>query len=191
MAGIGFELRKIFKERGVMSLLKGAFYSTFTVVGPMLITMISFFLLFIITGYQYVDYESKDLLISITLYVFVFSLIMTSPFSAVVSRYIADRIFEEEYEAILPCYYTGLLINMGMGVLVCLPFSIVTVVKGGVDPLVMLISAGMFLALVMVYYNMTYISALKEYRTIAFVFLAGMAIMLGMGYLLPRKISWV
>ncbi len=69
MAGIGFELRKIFKERSVVSVIKGALYSTFTVIGPMLITIASFLALFFITEYQYLDYESKDLFISIILYV--------------------------------------------------------------------------------------------------------------------------
>jgi len=189
MAGIGFELRKIFKERGVVSLLKGAFYSTFTVIGPMLITMLSFMVLFAITGYQHIDYESKDLLVSITLYVFVFSLIFTSPLSAVVSRYIADRIFEEDLSAIMPCYYTGLAINMALGLLACAPVAIHMVAKGGVDPVVALIAAGMFMSMLMVYYNMTFISALKEYRTIALTFLAGMAIMLVLGFGMYRLIG--
>lgn len=182
MAGIGFELKKIFKERSVVNLLKGAFYSTFTVIGPMLITIVGFMLLFIVMGYQYIDYESRDLLISIVLYIFIFSLILTSPLSAIISRYIADKFFEEDLGGVMPCYYAGLLINVILGVICCVPFLVITVNTGDVDPLLMMMAGCMFMALLFVFYNMTFLSALKEYKTIVLTFLFGMSLALLLSY---------
>lgn len=189
MAGIGFELKKIFKERSVVHLLKGDFYSTFAAIGPMLIIILCFILLFVVMGYQHVDMGQKDLLTSIILYVFIFSLITTSPLSAVLSRYIADKIFEEKMEDILACYDVGLLIHVVIGAALCVPFLVAAIRTGGVDPLVMLLSGCMFMALLFVFYNMTFLSALKKYRSIALTFLAGMCVTLAVSYFLYKLLN--
>ena len=49
------------------------------------------------------------------------------------SRYIADRIFEEEYEDILPSFYTGLAISELLGAIVGIPFAIRLVMVGKVE----------------------------------------------------------
>jgi len=189
MAGIGFELKKVFKERSVANLLRGAFYSTFTIIGPMLIIIICFMLLFFVMEYQYIDYETRDLLASIILYVFIFSLVLTSPLAAVISRYIADKIFEERPDHIMPCYYTGLMMNVALGFVACAPFCIATVILGGVEPHIMLISGCMFMSLLFVFYNMTFITAIKEYRSIVMTFLTAMIFTIMLGYLLYQIIG--
>lgn len=188
MAGIGFELRKIFKERSIVNLLKGTFYSAFTVIGPMLIVIGCISVLFTIMDYQSIDHGQKDLMMSLILYVFIFSLIATNPLSAVVSRYIADKIFEENLSDILPCYYTGLLINVLLAAAMAVPFVIFTAVKGSISPLVMVLAMCIFTALVFVFYTMTFISALKDYKSIALAFLIGMAITLALSYILYRGV---
>lgn len=189
MAGIGFELKKIFKERSVVNLLKGAFYSSFTVIGPMLITILCLMALYVIMGYQNVALESRDLLSSIILYAFIFSMILTSPLSAIISRYIADKIFEEDTDGVMPCYHAGLLINIILGVIVCVPFIAAAIYYGNVEPLLMMTAGCLFMALLFVFYNMTFISALKEYKSITMAFLIGMGITILLSYILYHMLS--
>lgn len=189
MAGIGFELRKIFKERSIFNLLRGTFYSAFTVIGPMLIVILCITALFTIMDYQSIEHGQKDLLMSLILYVFIFSLIATNPLSAVVSRYIADKIFEEKLSDILPCYYAGLLINIILAAAMAIPFAIFTAVKGSsISPLAILLAICIFTALVFVFYTMTFISALKDYKSIALAFLIGMAVTLALSYILYKAV---
>ena len=176
MAGIGFELKKLFKERSVVNLLKGAFYSTFTTIGPMIIFIAAYLLLYIILGYQNINYHSKDLLTGILLYVFIFSLIFTSPVSAVVSRYVADKIFEEKLKDIMASYYAGLLINVVLSLIFAVPFICHMLIAGKIDPLLTLSVFCMFAGLLVVFFNMTYLSALKEYKSISISFLTGMGV---------------
>jgi uncharacterized membrane protein len=180
MAGIGFELKKIFKDRSIVSMFKGAFYSTFVTIGPMIIIIVCYLILLLIMDYQNVSYDQKDLLVSIILYTFVFSLILTSPVGAAVSRFIADKIFEEKYDDILAGFYAGLLVNVVLASVFAIPFIIITVVRGRVDPLIMLLAGGLFFALVFVFYQMTFISALKDYSSITKAYLIGMAVTLSL-----------
>jgi len=178
MAGIAFELKKIFKERSIIGMFKGAFYSTFVTVGPMLIIIVAYLLLLLIMDYQNISFEEKDLLASIILYTFIFALILTSPIGAAISRFIADKIFEEKFEDILAGYYAGLLLNVIFAGAFAIPFITMAIMSGKIEPLIMLLGGGLFFALVFVFYDMTFIAALKDYRSITIAFLIGMTIMI-------------
>ena len=41
MAGIGFELKRIFKQEGLSSIIAGAAYSTLVVIGPTIMVMLT------------------------------------------------------------------------------------------------------------------------------------------------------
>jgi uncharacterized membrane protein len=176
MAGIQFELKKIFKERSLVSMFRGVFYSTFVTIGPMLIVIICYLLLLVIMNHQHASYLDKDLLASIILYVFIFSLIVTSPFGASISRFISDSIFEERYEDILASYYAGMVMNLVVASVMSIPFITVAIYLERVDPLIMFLGGGMFYALVLVFYDMTYIIALKDFRSIGMAFVYGMLV---------------
>ena len=95
MAGIGFELKRIFKKDSLFCALSGTVYSTIVVIGPTIIVMGTLLLLYGVLGYMNVIYAERELLSSTILYIFIFALILTAPINAVLSRYVADRIFEE------------------------------------------------------------------------------------------------
>jgi uncharacterized membrane protein len=184
MAGIGFELKKAFGERSLIKTVRGAAYSMMTVVGPLLIVMVCCFILLYVMGFDRIGYKERDLLTSIILYCFIFSLIFSSPLAASVSRFISDKVFDEQTEDILAGFFAGLLINVVLAALAGIPFSLVTVFIGGADPLVILLGYCLFMMLLVVFYDMTYIAALKEYKNVTYGFLMGMAVMLVLGYTL-------
>ena len=190
MARVGLELQKEFKESSIVSTLKGSAYSTSVVLGPMLVVILGYVAINILLDQSRIPYDERDLLTSIALYVFIFSLILTGPLSTVISRYIADSIFEERIEDVVPCYYTGLLVNLIVASAACIPFGIVTVVVGGADPLVIFVGVWMFYALFFVYYTMTYISALKEYKSISYAFLVGILLGVALTYISFSVLQW-
>jgi len=178
MAGIGFELKKIFNERNLVNMVKGTVYSALTIVGPMIITILGIIGIFITMGLQYIDFYQRDLLMSIILYAFIFSAVLTNPLSVVISRYVADKIFDEKYDDIAACYYAGLLTNSVLAAAIALPFVLRAIFAQRIDPLIMILAAMAFIALVLLFFNMTFITALKEFRSIVIAFFVGILTML-------------
>ncbi len=189
MAGIGFELKKLFKQGSVFSTLRGVAYASLTTIGPMVLIMTVLLIMYGVLGYMNVPIIQRELLSSTFLYAFIFSMIVAAPVSIVLSRYIADKIFEERQEDILPSYYVGLLISVVLCALLGVPFCIAEVVVGGVDPLFVFVSYWMFTELVITFFSMTYIAALKEYRQIAKAYIIGLSIVLLLGFFLQENSS--
>ena len=178
MAGIGFELKKVFKKNSVIAKLQGSGYATLTTIGPLIMVIVTLFLMYFFLGYSNVVFATKELLASTILYVFIFSLITASPFNSVVSRYIADKIFQNEEQDIIPAYYSSLALNIGFSAIFGIVFCIWEFVVGKVNPFFVLTSYFAYIGLVFVFFNMLFVSALKEYKKIAYAFLGGMLIAL-------------
>lgn len=180
MAGIGIELKRIFKKDSLMSILSGAAYSTLVVVGPTIIVMAALLLLYGCLGFVHVNYADRDLLSATILYVFIFALLVTAPITAVMARYIADKIFEEKYEAIFPSFWTGLALCEIVGAVLGIPFAGRLAVVGQVDLLFVVMTYLFFMELIIVFYAMIYLTATKDYKIIAIDFLAGMVLTVGL-----------
>lgn len=184
MAGIGFELKRIFKKGSILSTIEGVGYSSIVTIGPMVMVIGTLLLLYRILEYTSVSYADRELLSSTILYVFIFSLIATSPFNSVLSRYVADKIYEERPQDILPSYYTGLALNLTVCALAGIPFALREIFVGHVAPLFVFTSYCMYISLALVFFNMLYLSATKEYKVIATAFFIGLLVALLLACLL-------
>ena len=107
MAGIGFELKKIYRKEGIARSAMGVLYSTLVTIGPMVLVICAILFLYFFLGVTGISYADRELLSSMILYTFIFSVILTSPFNVVLSRYLADKFYLEEYGGILDSYYMG------------------------------------------------------------------------------------
>lgn len=174
MAGIGFQLQKIFRKKSIASTIEGIGYSTMISIGPMLLIIGTLLLIFNIVDYTSLPYTERDLMASTILYAFIFSLMFTSPFNSVLSRYVADKIFEERFEDILPCFYTGLVLNMIVVTGFALPFYLWEIYVGQVSLVFVFGSYCMYASLAIIFYSMLYLSATKDYKIISIYFLTGM-----------------
>ncbi len=179
MAGIGFELKKMFNKKGIINTLRGVAYSTITTIGPLVMIILTIISINIIFDYNSLPYVERDLMSSAILYVFIFSLLVTAPFTAVLSRFIADKIYEKDIKGIMPSYYVGVSLSAIVGALIGIPFFLKGVYVGDIDPIFMGLAYLMFIQLCMVFIAMSYISVLKEFRRIAVTFFVGMVIVFG------------
>lgn len=176
MAGIGFELKKIFKEESISSMAKGAVYSTVVTIGPTLLVVSMLVVLYIVLGFFSIGYQERELLTSVILYAFIFSVIISSPFNSVASRYIADKIFYEKYEDVLPSFYSGLFASILTGSILGIPVAAHAYFNGNVEPLFIWAGYGMFVTLLIIFFTSNYVVATKEYKIIFVDYLAGMAL---------------
>jgi uncharacterized membrane protein len=176
VAGIGFELKKIFKEESLSRLAGGITYSTLVTVGPTIMVIITILLLYSILGLTSVSYTERELLSSTILYVFIFSLLTTAAFNGVMSRYIADKLYEEKYEDILPSFYTGIFLNTLVGATLGIPFILRVFFIGEVDLIFSFVSYCFFIVMIITFYSMIYLSATKDYKIIAIYYIIGMVL---------------
>ena len=176
MAGVGVRLNKIFEKPSLVGHVFGFGYSAVITVAPMFVVIGAIIVSQILLDYSTVDYFRRELFADTVLYIFIFSLLSASPFNAVLSRYLSDVIFKEQYGDIMPCFYVGMTMNVVLGTLVALPFCIHEHLVGGVALYYVFTGYCGFMALLLVFYNMLYLSITKDYVKISFCFIIGMLV---------------
>ena len=176
MAGIGVKLNRIYHKNTITTDIVGFFYSIVVTIAPVLVVIINLMLMQKVLKFNTVRYIERELFSCTVLYVFIFSLLTTSPFNAVLSRYMSDVIFEERYEDVQPCHRIGLLTNLCFSCLFAIPFCFWEHLAGGVPIYYVFTGYCCFVSLVIVFYNMLYLSICKEYRLISLYFLVGMVL---------------
>ena len=179
MASLGKTIRKSFEAETISSTLFGIILSTFSTVAPMFMIMGGILALYIILGYNNVLYSERVLFTSSILYIFIFSLLCTSPFNAVISRYMTDKIFEEKYDSILSCFYGGLFVNMLFCCMVGIPFYCYAYFVGGIDLIYVFTCFVAFISLCLTFYSMLYLSITKDYTKISLFFCVGALVIIG------------
>lgn len=190
MAGIGFELRKIYRKKHIYSLLQGIGYSSVVTIGPTIITIGVIVIMYRLLGVLDVRYADRELLSSTMLYAFIFPLIVTTPFNAVMSRYIADKIFENKMADILPSYYTGLILSVLIQGMISIPFYIRLYLVSGLGAFFVFSSYCLAMVIVIIFYSMIYLTATKDYRIITSQFLIGMVLAATLGYLFVKILDF-
>ncbi|MGE5397283.1 MAG: exopolysaccharide Pel transporter PelG [Chitinophagales bacterium] len=166
MAGVGFELKKLFNQRGLLSNLSGYVYSALVTVGPVIfcIGLIFFVQYYLIK--QNVRYSSIELLLATIVYSFIFSQILTSGFLFVLSRFISDHLYLKRYESIIQSFY-------GSQVFILILSAIAGLFFYWNSPLPLLykiLAYCFFVVLCQIWLEMIYLSAVKDYIRIVLGF---------------------
>lgn len=173
MAGIGIDLHRVFKKQTIVSALIGVGYSTIATIAPMLVVMAALLLMYFFLGYDSVLYFDRELFACSILYIFIFALVTSSPFNSVISKYLTDKIFDEEIKDVLPCYYVGLVMNLTLSCLLAIPFYIYEVIVGGIAIYYVFTSFCCYVALCISFYSMLYLSVTKDYKAISLFYTVG------------------
>lgn len=174
MAGIGIKLSRIFSKETILTNLLGFGYSMMVTVTPMFVVIANIMLMSWVLGYNTMGYASRNLFSASMLYIFIFSLLTASPFNAVLSRYLSDVIYDEDYGDILPCYYVGMILNVIFSCLFGIVFCIRWYLVGNAPLYYVFTSFCGYIALVLVFYSMLYLSICKDYKKISAFFFSGM-----------------
>lgn len=174
MAGIGVKLNRIFGKETIAMNLVGFGYSMMVTVTPMFVVIGNIMLMSRILGYDTLGYAQRNLFSATVLYIFIFSLLTAALFNAVLSRYLSDVIYDELYEDIMPCYYAGLVLNIALSCLLSVPFCLWEYLAGGVPLHFVFTGFCGYMALVLLFYSMLYLSVCKDYAKISIYFFGGM-----------------
>lgn len=101
MAGIGFELKKLFRRKGLFAWLRAYGYAGIICTGPMLLGIALQLGILLLCSWAGAERTQQDLLVCMVTYTLLSSLTVTSFFSMPVTRYLADMLYEEREDAIL------------------------------------------------------------------------------------------
>ncbi len=180
MAGIGFELKKLFAKKGVLNSAKAYGYAAVICTGPMLLGVLLLLGITTLCGIAKTDLHTREVLVCMITYTLLASVSVTSFFSMVVTRFVADMLFEEKKGAVLPAFWGSTVLMMAIGSVlygVFLGFSGATPAQG-------ILCFILFNELVIVWNAMGFLSAIKDYKGIFLSFLTSVAVSLLMGALL-------
>lgn len=180
MAGIGFELKKLFEKKGVFALLKAYGYAGIICTGPMILGIL------LLTGMSAISRAAglpemeRDLLTCMITYTLLASMFITNTFGMLVTRYTADCLYEEKNEKIIPSLYGCLSMMMVVGGLIYGIFLLFS----GLPFYQMIMTFALFQELIIVWTQMNYLTAIKDYKGILIAFIVALVFGLSLGYLL-------
>ncbi|MFC5604285.1 exopolysaccharide Pel transporter PelG [Sporosarcina koreensis] len=180
MAGIGFELRKLFKEEGIVRTIKAFGYSSAMTVGPMLLCIALVLVLRKMMELSGGVRLESELFIATMTYGFIFSIVLTSGIAMVLTRFVADKVYEGQYEKIIPSFYGALLLTLPIAAVVAFIF-LSGVSESGVFKVIAYL---LFMILVVIWLQTVYMSALKDYARVFRSFVIGFAVTVPIGWLL-------
>lgn len=162
MAGIGFQLKKLVDNSKNYGGLRAFTYSSVIISGPMILCIFQLLIgqkLLMESGSTFME---RELLLTGTMYSFVFSQVITGGFLMVVTRYVSDQIYLEKEENILSSLFGVIAIIVLIGGLASIAFY-------AISPLSMafkIVAYLFFMELLIVNILTIYISAVKKYMQI-------------------------
>ena len=95
MAGIGFELKRLFRRKGLFATMRAYGYAGIVCTGPMLLGVLLQVGILVLCGLWGVGRANQDLLVCMVTYTLLASLTLTSFFSMPVTRFLADMLFAD------------------------------------------------------------------------------------------------
>ena len=182
MAGIGFELRSIIRERKLSSIVRAFGYSAMLSSGPYFISILSIIFASWL-AYRYVEHGAMVRQFQVTItYLIAFSLIFTGATQLLFTRYISDMLFVKEFWRVMPNFMGVVFLNMSVGFVVGLVF--VLWAFKGVGFLYGVLFLFSFTPLCGVWMTTILLTSLKSYKYILYSFGAGYGSFIVLAFLL-------
>lgn len=180
MAGIGFELKKLFEKKGLFALAKAYGYSGIVCTGPMLLGIVLLFGVKILAVFGGASTHHIELLNCMVTYTLVASLIVSSLLSMVTTRFLADALYENKDELVMPSFYGSNAIMLIFG---CIGYG-VFLWYSGIPILYQFLCLLLFGELIVVWTEMSFLTAVKDYKGILVTFFYAIIMVFVFGFLL-------
>ena len=182
MAGIGFTLKKLFKDEYYTTRTKAYVYSALVSAGPWIAAVITVNLLIFMSDIYFDDFGQRDLFMGTIVYSFVFSQIVTAPWQLLITRYISDSLFQKEYRNIRSSFF-GL---SRLVFFIAFAVSFFYYLNKGLPFTYKVMALVLFVFLSLIWILMVYLSALKNYAMISYAYIIGGSISIGLAFLLVK-----
>jgi uncharacterized membrane protein len=171
MAGIGFELKKLFSKKGILLQARANLYAGLVVAGPMILGAVLLLGAKYISVYGGASTHQQDLIVVIITYSLLFSLILTSSLIFVLARYVADMLYINAYHRVLPSMYGVISLFLIVGSISWFVFLYLS----KLELIYSIYSFILFCEGIVVWVQINYITAVKEYQDILIGYVIGIA----------------
>ena len=174
MAGIGFELKQILKEKSLTSVLKTFGYSAILSSGPWVISMIIILGIGLSNIYLFNTTDSEDTMLKASVtYVSALALssVFTGFFQLPFTRFIADRMYEKRYYLVLPNFIGMLMLIIFTGFFLALILALF--IFNTQSNLFVLLYITLFVVLSCVWMANILAASLKLYKHVIFFYFLG------------------
>lgn len=172
MAGVEFELKKLFRARTAAGKLKAYSWSLIITTGPFVLLASMVLFIQLLFAWLAVPESQSDLFIGTTVYAFIFSQLLASGFVAVQSRYLADCLSEKKYGDMTASLFGVQAILLVLGALAGLIFY-----AGSPLPWPdQLLGYLFFSELLLIWSQGVYLTAVRRFKNLIWGYLAGAGI---------------
>ena len=118
MAGIGFELKKLFAGRGVFMKIRAYTYAGVVTSGTMVLAVVLLLSMQGLAAAYGADEATKEILVVLLAYALLFSLLLSSGMQMLLSRYVADQMFMKRLDRVMPSFFgASLTVMISSGIL--------------------------------------------------------------------------
>ena len=180
MAGIGFELNKLFSNKGIILRMRANLFASLVIVGPMILGALLLLGCKMISSFGGASTHEQELIIVIITYSLLFSLLLSSLLLFVLTRYIADMLYINAYHRILPSMYGSISLLLIVGASIWTVFLYFCQIKLEYS----IYSLVLFCEGLVVWIQINYITAIKDYRSVLVGFVVGISAGLLAGFFL-------
>jgi len=166
MAGIGFSLKRLFDKKGILNLCRAYGYAGIITAGPMILGVVLLLGMSLVCRMGGMSTDDRELLNCMFTYGLLVSLTITSLFNMTLTRYVSDKLYEGKNEKVLPSFWGAISIE----VVLCFILYGVFLLFANIDLLQGLLCLWFSLTLIVVWTEMIYMTALKDYKSIVLSF---------------------
>ena len=167
MAGIGFELRKFLKEESWGGLAKTYTYAGVISSGPWVLSILGIMLVGMISVSRVDSPELvMEFLVSVT-YLMSASLILTGLLQLVFTRFVADRLYENHRNDVLPNLFGAITLTTSVSAAQGISLLVFFFDQSLIYQLLMLVN---FIVLCNIWIVVVFTAGMKKYKTILLVF---------------------
>lgn len=171
MAGIGFSLRKLFKDKSFFGYAKAYSWTGMVTTGPFVGTAALILgVQFLYTSFGISDFL-RYLFIESLIYAFIFSHIVVSGFNMIITRYIADKMYEYDLKSILSSMFGVFSLVLAVGGIGGVAFFLWAKLPFYLELTTFIFYMEMMIVLLLG----TYVSALHNYTFIVKAYASGVA----------------
>ena len=166
MAGIGFSLKRLFHKKGFFALCRAYGYAGIICCGPMVLGVTLLAGMSFVARLGGLSAHDRELMNVMLTYSLLASLVATSWLNMVVTRYVSDMLYSGQAGRVMPSFYGSCTILLLLG---GLPYG-VFLCFSGVAFVYKVLCLWYTAVLIVVWVEMVYLTALKDYRGILLAF---------------------
>lgn len=184
MAGIGFELRKLLRKRTYTGMLQAYAYAGIISSGPWVLSIVGILLIGVFSiGAVDADASISQFQVTVT-YLFLISLILTGVVQLSFTRFVADQIFLENNDTIMPNFNGLLLLSMSLSLVLALPAAAFLFPEQ--SALYRLLFAIGLTVMSAIWIATVFLTGMKHYHAIVLIYFLGYATTIGLALMLRR-----